>query len=53
MVVVFPASMWAMMPILRVRLSGVWRGIATFLDSESTIHGSKIRLRIELAALVS
>src|SRR5436190_23274246 len=27
-VVVFPASMWAMMPMLRVRLSGVWRGIA-------------------------
>jgi hypothetical protein len=26
-VVVFPASMWAMMPMLRVRSSGVWRGI--------------------------
>ena len=29
-VVVFPASMWAMMPMLRVRSSGVWRGIASF-----------------------
>src|SRR5437773_820247 len=27
-VVVLPASMWAMMPILRQRLSGTWRAIA-------------------------
>ena len=32
MVVVFPASMWAMMPMFRVRSSGVWRGISTNLS---------------------
>jgi hypothetical protein len=26
-VVVLPASMWAMMPMLRVRSSGTWRGM--------------------------
>src|ERR1051326_3941974 len=25
--VVLPASMWAMMPMLRVRSSGIWRGM--------------------------
>jgi hypothetical protein len=34
-VVVFPASMWAMMPMFRVRLSGVSLGISYQLSALS------------------
>src|SRR5688572_1292922 len=40
-VVVFPASMWAMMPMLRYRSSGVWRGISIENLAEASVVASR------------
>src|SRR5262249_17204237 len=52
-VVVLPASTWAMMPILRISASGVVRGIAKFRNSFSELRVTGTRAHAHKGAHVT